>query len=182
MHYQRPGPITTYESINTVLDSEQAVFYPTEFLNSLEPPGMPPYKLVLKTGSSIMLLLNIDPPKLCNGTRLCVKNLLPNVIGATKLTGKAKGEDVFIPRISMVSTDMPFHFKLLQFPVRLASALTINKAQGQSLRVVDINLENPCFSHGQLYVARSRVGTPKHLYVYAPDGKTKNVVYPDALR
>ncbi|KIH54434.1 hypothetical protein ANCDUO_15421 [Ancylostoma duodenale] len=170
---QLPGPATMYEPIDTVLDSEQAVFYPTEFLNSLEPPGMPPHKLVLKTGSPIMLLRYIDPPKLCNGTRLCVKNLLPNVIGATILTGKAKGEDVFIPRIPMIPTDMPFDFKRLQFPVRLAFAITINKVQGQSLRVAGINLETPCFSHGQLYVACSRVGTPKHLYIYAPDGKTK---------
>ena len=78
-----PGNSTTYSSIDTVMDTEQAVYYPTEFLNSLEPPGMPPHKLTLKKGSPIILLHNIDPPKLCNGTRLIVKNLLPNVIEAT---------------------------------------------------------------------------------------------------
>jgi ATP-dependent DNA helicase PIF1 len=78
---------------------------------------------------------------------------------------------------------MPFDFKRLQFPVRLAFAITINKAQVQSPRVAGINSENPCFSHGQLYVACSRVGTPKqlYLYIYAPERKTKNVVYPKAL-
>ncbi|KIH68827.1 hypothetical protein ANCDUO_00834 [Ancylostoma duodenale] len=146
---QLPGPAVTYASIDTVVDSEQAVSYPTEFLNSLEPPGMPPHRLVLKVGSAVMLLRNIDPPKLCNGTRLCVKNLMPNVIEATILTGKARGEDVFIPRIPMIPTDMPFDFKRLQFPVRLAYAITINKVQGQPLRVAGINLETPCFSHGQ---------------------------------
>ncbi|EPB66296.1 hypothetical protein ANCCEY_14614 [Ancylostoma ceylanicum] len=134
---QLPGSVTTYESIYTVVDSEQAVYYPTEFLNSLEPPGMPPHRLILKLGSLIMLLRNIEPPKLCKGTRLCVKKLLPNVIEATILTGRSKGEDVFIPRIPMIPTDMPFDF--------------------------------------------SRVSTPENLYIYERDGKTKNVVYPNAL-
>lgn len=107
---------------------------------------------------------------------------MPNLIEATIISGKFKGEDVLIPRIPLISTDLPFDFKRLQFPVRLAFAITINKAQGQSLRVAGLIFESPCFSHGQLYVACSRVGTPENLYIYAPNGKTKNIVYPLALR
>lgn len=59
--------------------------------------------------------------------------------------------------------------------------MTINKAQGRSLMVAGINLESPCFSHGQLCGACSRVGMPKHLYIFAPEGKTKNIVYRKAL-
>ncbi|UYV63010.1 hypothetical protein LAZ67_2002837, partial [Cordylochernes scorpioides] len=172
-----PGSVTEYNSINTMVDVDDTVNYPSEFLNSLNPSGLPPHHLRLKNGSHIMLLRNLDPPKLCNGTKLCVKRLLPNVIEATILTGKENGKDVLIPRIPLIPNDFPFIFKRLQFPVRLAFALTINKAQGQSLKCCGVNLESPCFSHGQLYVACSRVGSPNHLYIYCKDGKTKNIVH-----
>jgi ATP-dependent DNA helicase PIF1 len=93
---------------------------------------------------------------------------------ATILTGCAKGRDVFIPRIPLIPTDLPFDFKRIQFLVCLAFAMSINKAEGQSLKIAGIHLKNPCFSHGQLYVTCSRVGHPTNLYILAPGGKTRN--------
>ena len=90
---------------------------------------------------------------------------MPHVIEVTILTGCAKGEDVFIPRIPLIPTDLPFEFKRIQFPIKLAFAMTINKSQGQSLKVAGIDLQNDCFGHGQLYVAISRVGSNKNLYI-----------------
>lgn len=80
-----------------------------------------------------------------------------------------------------MSTETTIQFKRLQFPVRLAFAFTINKSQGQTLKIAGINLENECFSHGQLYVACSRVGNPKNLIIYTPNSQTKNVVYKKAI-
>jgi len=39
-----------YFSINTVVDSEESVHFPTEFLNSQTPSGMSPHKISLKVG------------------------------------------------------------------------------------------------------------------------------------
>lgn len=177
-----PGDLRTYKSVDQMCDDQDAVNYPTEFLNSLDVPGFPPHKLELKVGSVIIMLRNLNQPRLCNGTRLAIIELSSRLIEATILKGKYRGENVFIPRIPMIQNDLPFTFKRLQFPVRLAFAITINKSQGQSLSLCGINLENSCFSHGQLYVACSRVGKPSALFVYTNDKKTKNVVYPQALQ
>jgi hypothetical protein len=65
----------------------------------------------------------MDPPKLCNGTRLCVKSLMQYTIEAVILTGKGAGETVLIPRIPLIASDLEFPFKRLQFPVRLVFAI-----------------------------------------------------------
>lgn len=176
-----PGEMRSYISTDTVVEQDQVVHYPTEFLNSLELPGFPPHNLQLKVGAVVIMLRNLNQPKLCNGTRLSIQNLMNNLIQATIITGKYAGETVLIPRIPLLSTDTPFQFKRLQFPIRLAYAMTINKAQGQSLQVCGLNLEQECFSHGQLYVACSRVGKPSSLFIHTNEGKTKNIVYARAL-
>ena len=62
-----------YKSVDTVLEPNEAVNYPSEFLNSVDLSGFPPHVLQLKIGVPIILLRNINPPKLCNSTRLAVK-------------------------------------------------------------------------------------------------------------
>ncbi|XP_045498452.1 uncharacterized protein LOC123696361 [Colias croceus] len=171
------GNEVVYTSINTVVEQDDATHYPVEFLNSLSASGLPAHTIKLKVGVPIMLLRNLSPPKLCNGTRLKVISLHRHTIEAEILTGCGVGEAVFIPRIPLIPHNFPFQFKRVQFPVSVCFAMTINKSQGQTLRVGGVDLRTSCFSHGQLYVACSRITSPDSLYILAPGSTTTNVVY-----
>ncbi|XP_074313490.1 uncharacterized protein LOC141648664 [Silene latifolia] len=163
-----PGKEYVYKSFDSVIDDNSNV-YPAEFLNTLCPPGMTPHELVVKENSPAILFRNIDPAAgLCNGTRLICKRFYPNMIKCKISTGYYTGERVFLPRITLRpsrSSKFPINFQRRQFPIKLSFAMTINKAQGQTLERVGIYLPKPCFSHGQLYVALSRARTAQQLKV-----------------
>ncbi|VDK66823.1 unnamed protein product [Onchocerca ochengi] len=72
--------MVTYRSFDTVMEAEEAINYPTEFLNSLDLPWMPQLVLQLKIGMPIIMLRNINQPKLYNGTRLAVKKLMSDLV------------------------------------------------------------------------------------------------------
>ena len=162
-----------------------------EFLRTLHPPGLPPGELWLKPGCPIILLWNLCPAQgLCNGTRMVVVRMSRRVLEVKLLGGEHHGEHAFIPRITLTPTEgqtgFAFVLKRCQFPVNLAFALTINKAQGQSVKKVGIDLRIPVFSHDQLYVALSRATHSQNISVLLRDTdqsahKTCNVVHPEVL-
>jgi hypothetical protein len=135
--------------------------YTPEFLNSLEPNGMPPQELQICPGALMILLRNYSPQKgLCNGNRVVVRGQWRRLLQVQVVTGSARGQVHLLPRIVCDSTgdsELPFVLRRLQFPLRPAWAISINKAQGQTVSGrFGIYLPSPVFAHGQLYVAGSR--------------------------
>lgn len=63
--------------------------------------------------------------------------------------------------------------------------MTINKSQGQSVKNVSLDLHSPVFTHGQFYVAVSRVTSVQNIKAIWTDTVeepiTKNVVYNEVL-
>lgn len=184
---QFPGHEFTAYGADTANVDDRANAIPVEFLNSLETGSLPPAHLKLKIGVPLMLLRNVNPANgLCNGTRLILRSLRSRVMEVEIIGGSFHGQRELLPRINNQSNEDDFHFRLtrLQFPVKLAFAMTINKSQGQSLRQVGIDLRTGVFAHGQLYVALSRCTNSRSVTLLLPEGTTskiKNIVWPEVL-
>ena len=123
----------------------------------------------------------------CNGSKYVVTHIHSNVIEAEVADGAFQGNRIFIPRIGLKTNEdmFPFCMTRKQFPVRPCFALTANKSQGQTLQRVGIYLQKHFFSHGQYYVAQSRVGSSESLQILGPRSNvytTDNVVYPEVLQ
>jgi len=154
---------------------------PMEFLHSLNIGSLPPHVLNLKIGCPVILLRNINPSiGLCNGTKLIVHKFIGQYCIEFEIVseGSHKGSIVSLPRIDFTTSETDFSFVMVrrQFPIRLAFAMSINKAQGQSLKRVGLYLKQPVFAHGQAYVALSRAGIPWEtglLVEPQPDGQGK---------
>ena len=146
--------------------------------------------------SSIILMQNLNQK--CghfNGTRYIVTQVLSRIIYATKLGCNANDTNttIMIPEIPIHAKQdyFPFILERIQWPVRIAYVMSINKAQDQTFTKCSLLLPNSVFTHRQLYVGLSRCGEPNNLSIYVnqdeyshiPNDKfyTRNIVYPEVL-
>ena len=96
-----------------------------------------------------------------NGTRMIVTWVDP---GLKRIRAKLLSESGTRPREVLITLHRctiqsgAFTQERTQLPIRLAYALTINKAQGLTLTRVGLFLDKDVFAHGQMCVGMSRVG------------------------
>ena len=185
------GPCT-FQSADRIINDGGQDIYPAEYLNTIEVANLPHHEFHVKVGAPVILLRNLNPSDgLCNGTRMHMLKCGERVLEAEILSGKHSGERVFIPWIPLAPTasaDLSFEFVRVQFPLRLAFAMTIHKSQGQTLNHVGVVLKEPVFCHGQLYVALLRVTSDANLHLVVPNneeatrhGLITNIVYPEVF-
>jgi ATP-dependent exoDNAse (exonuclease V) alpha subunit len=122
--------------------------------------------LKLKIGARVMLLKNDPARKYVNGTVGTVATIEEESI-TVRLNGSEKVEVVEVsqhewevlkyttdPKTKLIKTEVTGTF--IQFPIRLAWAITIHKSQGKTFDKVMLDLQGGAFEHGQTYVALSR--------------------------
>jgi len=123
----------------------------------------------MKVGAMIILLKNWSLKEgLCNGTRMRVTQLNQHSIKAAVLRGPNKDKEFLFNRVTFRPSENcrdPIRLVRVQLPF----AMTINKSQGQTFDRVGFLLKEPVFSHGQLYVAVSRVRSFDSLKVMVVD-------------
>jgi hypothetical protein len=130
--------------------------------------------LQLKPGAKVILLRNDPDRRWVNGTvarisRLTDKQVWVDVNGREFEIEPAAWESrryAYDSAQEKIVESVAGTFK--QFPLRLAWALTIHKAQGLTLDKVYIDLGRGTFAHGQAYVALSRCRSLEGLALARP--------------
>ncbi|MCA3244011.1 MAG: AAA family ATPase [Alphaproteobacteria bacterium] len=138
-----------------------------------------PALLQLKVGAHVMFTRNDPNGRWVNGTLGIVQKLLGNAVEVRISAGPTTGE---VHRVEPVTWEAT-RFRLgedeqpvaevagsfTQLPLTLAWAVTIHKAQGQTLPQVLIDLaDGGTFAEGQLYVALSRATSLAALHLTQP--------------
>ena len=129
-----PGRDNIYISANEGATPEDNDIYRPEYWYTFHKPSLLDYILKLKVETPIILIKNLQAPRLYNRTRLRVTRYGQHIIeGEIIGKGKYAGEKVLLFKTRLQSKDnnirIPNPFIRYQYPIRPAFAMTINKSQ-----------------------------------------------------
>ena len=166
-------------------------------LNTFHKNGIPDHEVTFKVGDVCLITRAIDGLGIANNSRVRIISIHQYCIEVVTLMEQEE-RTLRIPRITFkfrLPYGQSYQLTRMQFPLRLAYAMTFNKSQSQTLQKVLLDITQPPFSHGQLYVALSRVRHCKMISLYvsndqlhpssdSPTGMMpiiRNIVYQDVL-
>ena len=135
-----------------------------------------PYNLHLKVGAQVMFTKNDSQKRWVNGTLGAVKDTSMDSIQLETFPGQ---KIYSVSRVSWESLKFTYDEiegkviaekigEYIQFPLMLAWAVTIHKAQGKTLDKVLVDLGTGAFDTGQVYVALSRCSSLEDITLKRP--------------
>ncbi|GAA3591993.1 hypothetical protein GCM10022198_14930 [Klugiella xanthotipulae] len=129
--------------------------------------------LELKPGAQVMFLRNDPDQRWVNGTLGTVDHIDGNVwvevegeLHEVEPASWERHRYTYVAATKTLTKDVVAEF--IQFPLRLAWAVTIHKSQGKTYERAIIDLGTRAFSPGQTYVALSRITSIEGLYLTRP--------------
>lgn len=178
---KHPGDLTECPAADFCMDCIDMDAYPPDYIASLSMKGAPPWMLQLKVGAKYMCIRNLNAPRgIINGTMLRLLRIGRRYLQMQVLTGKSAGSvELFMKSkftITPEASGLPFTVVRTQYPVIPAYCLSVHKAQGQSLMKLGVVFESDPFTHGQLYVALSRVGGWERVFAHFQGDDIYNIV------
>jgi hypothetical protein len=184
-----PGQSIDCPAADVYIDCATPDDYPQDYIESVHMNGAPPFMLTLKVGARYMCIRNLDPKRgLINGTMLQLLSMGSRYIQCRITSGPAAGSVVLMMKcvftVTPEASGLPFTLTRRQYPIIPAYCLSVHKAQGQTLKMCGVIFESDPFTHGQLYVALSRVASWHNLSVHLHSGETRvhNVVHKHLLQ
>ncbi|KAF0309099.1 hypothetical protein FJT64_019741 [Amphibalanus amphitrite] len=90
-----PGETMTYYSVDTLTENDNEAevgpIVPPEVLNAIDVSGMPSHRRQVKVGAPVVLMRNLNAPRVVNGTLCTVLRAAPNVLELRIASGIARG-------------------------------------------------------------------------------------------
>mgnify|MGYP000880806205 CR=1 FL=1 len=185
--YNSKAPIITLASINAVADEinqaklaelkDREFSYLARVMGEFEESNYPAEgEIRLKEGAQIMMIKNDhkNPRRWVNGSlgiieKLTADSITVNIDNESHKLDMAEWE-IFDYKFDLETKKIQKSSKgyFLQWPVKLAWAMTIHKSQGKTFQRVIVDLGRGAFAHGQTYVALSRCTNLEQLYLKQP--------------